>query len=66
MKPDRWPVEALPPRAAAALDRVPGGMDALEAKARAFLQHVTTRAPRWYSRPVEVAEEAAFTARDVA
>lgn len=66
MAADRWPAEALSPRAEAALERVHGGMDTLEAKARAFLQHVTARAPRWYSRAVEVVEEASATGGEAA
>lgn len=38
---------ALPPRIAEALDRV-GGLRVIEGRARAFLLHVTDRAPRWY------------------
>jgi putative nucleotidyltransferase with HDIG domain len=46
---ERWPKEALPPRAAEALKRVDGGIQALEGKARAFLTHVSSRPPRWYA-----------------
>ncbi|MEX0781902.1 MAG: hypothetical protein WED87_06395 [Dehalococcoidia bacterium] len=46
--------------------RVSGGIDTLEAKARAFLQHVTARAPRWYSRQVEMAAEATDSEGDAA
>lgn len=44
-----WPREALPPRAEEALRRIPGGVLALEEKARAFLTHVSTRPPQWYA-----------------
>ncbi|MBE7518796.1 MAG: HDOD domain-containing protein [Thermoflexaceae bacterium] len=46
---ERRPIEALSPRVEEAIDRIPGGMRTLEEKARAFLVHVTARAPRWYS-----------------
>jgi putative nucleotidyltransferase with HDIG domain len=49
----RKPVTALPPVVDQALARVHGGMDTLEEKARAFLLHVTARAPRWYATHVE-------------
>jgi putative nucleotidyltransferase with HDIG domain len=46
---DRKPIDALPPRVDAAINHFPGGMLMLEEKARAFLLHVTSRAPRWYA-----------------
>ena len=49
----RKPVTALPPVVDQALARVHGGMNTLEEKARAFLLHVTARAPRWYATHVE-------------
>lgn len=48
-RPECWPREALPPRAEEALRRVPGGIRALEQKARAFLTHVSTCPPQWYA-----------------
>lgn len=42
-------VQALPPAVDNAINRVHGGMATLEEKARAFLLHVTARAPRWYA-----------------
>ncbi|MBI2766843.1 MAG: HDOD domain-containing protein [Chloroflexi bacterium] len=44
----RKAIEALPPRAEDAIRKVHGGMVTIEEKARAFLLHVTARAPRWY------------------
>jgi putative nucleotidyltransferase with HDIG domain len=44
----RRAVQALPPAVDKAINRVHGGMTTLEEKARAFLLHVTSRAPRWY------------------
>jgi putative nucleotidyltransferase with HDIG domain len=59
-RPERWPVEALPPRAEEAIARLHGGMDVIEERARAFLLHVTARPPRWYEgTAVRAAEEAA-------
>lgn len=45
----RKTVQALPPAVDIAINRVHGGIATLEEKARAFLLHVTSRAPRWYS-----------------
>ncbi|GMV86760.1 MAG: hypothetical protein AMXMBFR80_26150 [Dehalococcoidia bacterium] len=45
----RKSVQALPPAVDAAINRVHGGIATLEEKARAFLLHVTSRAPRWYA-----------------
>jgi putative nucleotidyltransferase with HDIG domain len=50
----RKAVEALPPRVEFAIEKVHGGMRALEDKARAFLLHVTARAPQWYARHQEI------------
>jgi len=47
--PARMPVLALPPQVDHAIARTPGGMRTIEEKARAFLLHVTARAPRWYA-----------------
>jgi putative nucleotidyltransferase with HDIG domain len=57
----RQPKAALCPRVDEALNRVNGGMRTLEEKARAFLLHVTSRAPRWYAThiPQEDDEETA-------
>lgn len=46
---ERKTVQALPPAVDSAINRVHGGMATLEEKARAFLLHVTARAPRWYA-----------------
>ncbi|MCK9520486.1 MAG: HDOD domain-containing protein [Dehalococcoidia bacterium] len=48
---DRWARETLSPRADEALNRVRGGLVALEGKARAFLTHVAAQPPRWYQPP---------------
>lgn len=55
--PERQPVEALPPKVEEAVSRIPGGMRTLEEKARAFLLHVTARAPRWYASLAVAASE---------
>jgi len=44
-------VQALPPAVDIAINRVHGGMATLQEKARAFLMHVTSRAPHWYATP---------------
>ena len=51
----RRPVVALPPVVDLAFGKITGGMATLEERARAFLLHVTSRAPRWYATlaPVE-------------
>jgi putative nucleotidyltransferase with HDIG domain len=49
----RKPRQALPDAADAALGRVHGGMETIEAKARAFLLHVTQSAPAWYAGRAE-------------
>lgn len=46
---ERKTVQALPPAVDNAINRVHGGMATLEEKARAFLLHVTARAPHWYA-----------------
>lgn len=56
-EPERWPVQALPPRVEEVLARVPGGFDALSAKARNFLGHVTAQPVRWYRGPFDEGEE---------
>ena len=43
-------IQALPPAVDIAINRVHGGMATLQEKARAFLMHVTARAPRWYAQ----------------
>ncbi len=45
----RRPQAPLAPRVDEAIARVNGGMRTLEDKARAFLLHVTARAPGWYA-----------------
>ncbi|HNM78165.1 MAG TPA: HDOD domain-containing protein [Tepidiformaceae bacterium] len=45
----RRPAVALPPAVDTVLNKVHGGMATIEEKARAFLVHVTSRAPRWYA-----------------
>ena len=45
----RRPAVALPPAVDTAINKVHGGMATIEEKARAFLLHVTSRAPRWYA-----------------
>lgn len=45
----RRPVVALPPVVDLAFSKINGGMATLEERARAFLLHVTSRAPRWYA-----------------
>ena len=52
----RHPVVALPPSVDLAFGKIHGGMSTLEEKARAFLLHVTSRAPRWYAT-LPVADE---------
>ncbi len=42
-------VTAVPPAVDIAIKKVHGGMATIEEKARAFLLHVTSRAPRWYA-----------------
>ena len=46
---DRKAVAAVPPAVDLAIGKVHGGMETIEEKARAFLLHVTSRAPRWYA-----------------
>ena len=46
---ERKTVAAVPPAVDAAINKVHGGMATIEDKARAFLLHVTSRAPRWYA-----------------
>ena len=48
-EPERRAVVALPPAVDTAINKVHGGMATVEEKARAFLLHVTARAPRWYA-----------------
>lgn len=48
-EPERWPIEALPPKADQAIARLHGGMEAIEERARAFLLNVTAKPPRWYA-----------------
>ncbi|MEO6396851.1 MAG: HDOD domain-containing protein [Tepidiformaceae bacterium] len=65
----RQAVDALPPVAELALGKVNGGLSMLEAKARLFLLHATSRVPRWYAtHPAvdELAEREAPRQRDVA
>lgn len=67
---ERKPIVALPPAVDQAIHRVHGGIRTLEDKGRAFLLHVTARAPRWYATHVpessgEDGEEASGE-RDVA
>jgi putative nucleotidyltransferase with HDIG domain len=45
----RKTVAAVPPAVDIAIGKVHGGMTTVEEKARAFLLHVTSRAPRWYA-----------------
>lgn len=61
---DHKAVAAVPPAVDLAIGKVHGGMATIEAKARAFLLHVTSRAPRWYAsrdsdEPVLAREEGA-------
>jgi hypothetical protein len=46
---ERKVVAAVPPVVDKAIGKVHGGMATVEEKARAFLLHVTARAPRWYA-----------------
>jgi len=46
---ERRAVAAVPPVVDTAINKVHGGMATVEEKARAFLLHVTARAPRWYA-----------------
>ncbi|MBA4180468.1 MAG: hypothetical protein C0506_07765 [Anaerolinea sp.] len=64
----RRPVTALPPVVDQAINRVHGGMDTLEEKARAFLLHVTARTPRWYATHAETvaADDESGAEREVA
>lgn len=65
----RKPVVALPPAVDKAINGVHGGMTTLEDKARAFLLHVTSRAPRWYATHIEAEAEGVddiLAERDVA
>ena len=61
---ERKAVAAVPPAVDSAIGKVHGGMGTIEEKARAFLLHVTARAPRWYatrasgSEPLSGQEEA--------
>lgn len=64
--PERCPIVALPPAVDHAINRVHGGMHVLEEKARAFLLHVTARAPRWYATHPEPLEDEAPGEREVA
>lgn len=52
-EPGRRPVTPLPRQAREAINAVHGGMATIEAKGRTFLQHVTTRPPRWYWAPAQ-------------
>ncbi|MEO8540645.1 MAG: HDOD domain-containing protein [bacterium] len=45
----RRSVAAVPPAVDIAINKVHGGMATIEEKARAFLLHVTSRAPHWYA-----------------
>ena len=45
----RRTVTAVPPAVDIAINKVHGGIATIEEKARAFLLHVTSRAPRWYA-----------------
>jgi putative nucleotidyltransferase with HDIG domain len=57
---ERKTVAAVPPAVDLALRKVHGGMATVEEKARAFLLHVTARAPRWYAPhrgEIELADE---------
>ena len=47
--PSRQPALAVPPAVDVAINKVHGGMATIEEKARAFLLHVTSRAPTWYA-----------------
>jgi len=53
----RRPIVALPPAVDHAINRVHGGMRTLEEKGRAFLLHVTARAPGWYATHVPLEDE---------
>jgi putative nucleotidyltransferase with HDIG domain len=46
---ERKVVAVVPPVVDKAIGKVHGGMATVEEKARAFLLHVTARAPRWYA-----------------
>lgn len=48
--PTRWPITAMPPRAELAIAKLPAGMQTIQERGKAFLLHVSTRAPRWYAR----------------
>lgn len=50
--PERHSQEPFPRRVDEALARFHGGLPTLAEKARAFLSHVSTRPPQWYSAPV--------------
>jgi putative nucleotidyltransferase with HDIG domain len=67
-EPARKAIEALPSRAEDAIRKVHGGMPTLEEKARAFLLHVTSRAPGWYAsdRKQHTAETSSGVVRNVA
>jgi len=70
MDESRKPTQALPDAVDKAIRRVHGGMETIEGKARAFLVHVTNRAPRWYGLPEgQLIDDETFPAagaRDVA
>jgi len=57
--PLRRPAVALPPAVDTAINKVHGGMHTIEEKARAFLLHVTSRAPNWYAQHHGEADEPA-------
>jgi putative nucleotidyltransferase with HDIG domain len=50
LDPSRRPTLAVPPAVDTAINKVHGGMATIEEKARAFLLHVTSRAPSWYAQ----------------
>ena len=57
--PARQPVGALPPLVDVAFGKIDGGMATLEGRARSFLLHVTSRAPRWYATAPQAEEPGA-------
>ena len=65
----RQAMVALPPVVDLAFGKIHGGMATLEERARAFLLHVTSRAPRWYATLPEAeqpGEDESSPQRDVA
>lgn len=69
MAPRRRAGDVIPRRAEDAIARLPAGMKTIEERGRAFLQHVTARAPQWYSpvrEPLTVDDPGEEAARVVA